>query len=55
VGPLITLTAAGRELIDAVTEAHLENERRLLSALTDAEQRRLADLLHKLELGLPLR
>jgi hypothetical protein len=36
-----------------VTEAHLDNERRLLSALTDAEQRQLADLLRKLQLGLP--
>lgn len=54
-GTLITLTAAGRQLIDAVTEAHLENERRLLSALTDAEQRWLADLLRKLQLGLPPR
>ncbi len=52
-GTLITLTAAGRELIDSVTEAHLDNERRLLSALTDEEQRRLADLLRKLRLGLP--
>jgi DNA-binding MarR family transcriptional regulator len=52
-GTLITLTAAGSALIDNVTEAHLENERRLLSALTDAEQRRLADLLRKLRLGLP--
>ena len=34
-GTLITLTAAGRALIDSVTEAHLANERRLLSALTD--------------------
>jgi DNA-binding MarR family transcriptional regulator len=54
-GTLITLTAAGRSLIDAVTEAHLANERRLLGALTDAEQRRLADLLRKLQLGLPPR
>jgi DNA-binding MarR family transcriptional regulator len=54
-GTLITLTAAGRKLVDAVTEAHLENERRLLGALTDAEQRRLADLLRKLQLGLPPR
>jgi DNA-binding MarR family transcriptional regulator len=52
-GTLITLTTAGRKLIDAVTEAHMENERRLLSALTEAEQRRLADLLRKLQLGLP--
>jgi DNA-binding MarR family transcriptional regulator len=52
-GTLITLTAAGRELIDGVTEAHLENERRLLAALTDDEERQLADLLRTLRLGLP--
>ena len=54
-GTLITLTDAGRELIDGVTEAHLENEHRLLGALTEAEQRLLADLLRKLRLGLPAR
>ena len=54
-GTLITLTAAGRRLIDSVTEAHLENERRLLSALGGAEQQRLADLLRALQLGLPPR
>jgi DNA-binding MarR family transcriptional regulator len=52
-GTLITLTEAGHQLIDAVTEAHLDNERGLLSALTADEQRRLADLLRKLQLGLP--
>jgi DNA-binding MarR family transcriptional regulator len=52
-GTLITLTAAGHTLIDDTTEAHLENERRLLGSLTDAEQRRLAKLLRKLQLGLP--
>lgn len=54
-GTLITLTAAGRRLVDTASEAHLKNERRLLSALSDAEQRRLADLLRKLQLGLPPR
>jgi DNA-binding MarR family transcriptional regulator len=54
-GILIGLTAAGRRLVDSATAAHLDNERRLLSALTDAEQRRLADLLRKLQLGLPAR
>ncbi len=54
-GTLIGLTPAGRELIDAVTEAHLANERRLLAALTEAEQRSLADLLRTLQLGLPPR
>jgi DNA-binding MarR family transcriptional regulator len=52
---LITLTDAGLKLIDRATEAHLENERRLLGALTDADRRRLADLLRKLQLGLPPR
>jgi DNA-binding MarR family transcriptional regulator len=50
---LITLTDAGHDLIDAVTEAHLDNERNLLAALGADEQRRLADLLRKLLLGLP--
>ena len=54
-GTLITLTPAGLRLIDAASEAHLENERRLLGALTDAERGRLADLLRKLQLGLPAR
>jgi DNA-binding MarR family transcriptional regulator len=52
-GTLITLTAAGRKLLDDAMEAHLQNERRLLSALSDTEQRKLADLLRKLQLGLP--
>lgn len=52
-GTLITLTTAGRELVDGTTEAHLENERRLLGALSEADRRRLADLLRKLRLGLP--
>jgi DNA-binding MarR family transcriptional regulator len=52
-GVLIALTAQGRELIDGVTAAHLDNERRLLGALTDAEQEQLAGLLRKLRLGLP--
>jgi DNA-binding MarR family transcriptional regulator len=54
-GTLITLTAAGHRLIDTVTEAHLDNERSLLAALTAEEQRGLADLLRKLQLGLPAR
>jgi DNA-binding MarR family transcriptional regulator len=52
-GTVITLTDAGRELIDALTEAHLDNERRILAALDEADQKRLADLLRKLQLGLP--
>jgi DNA-binding MarR family transcriptional regulator len=54
-GTLITLTEAGRTLIDAVTDAHLDNERRLLESLSQAERDRLADLLRKLQLGLPPR
>ena len=54
-GTLIRLTPAGLKLVDKTSEAHLANERRLLSGLTDAEQRRLADLLRKLQLGLPPR
>ena len=52
-GTLITLTDAGRELVDRASEAHLENERRLVSALTATKRRALADLLRKLQLGLP--
>jgi DNA-binding MarR family transcriptional regulator len=52
-GTLITLTPKGLHLIDSVTEAHLDNERRLLGSLSETEQRRLADLLRKLRLGLP--
>ena len=54
-GTLITLTAAGRELVDAASEAHIANEHRLLGALSPAERQRLADLLRKLLLGLPPR
>jgi len=52
-GTLIGLTDEGRSIVDGVTEAHLDNEKRLLAALTAAEQRRLADLLRVLQLGLP--
>src|SRR3982751_4102500 len=52
-GTIITLTGAGRELIDALTVAHLDNERAILGALGEADQQRLADLLRTLQLGLP--
>jgi DNA-binding MarR family transcriptional regulator len=45
---LITMTNRGRELLKRVLPAHLMNERRLLAALTDDEQRVLASLLRKL-------
>jgi DNA-binding MarR family transcriptional regulator len=52
-GTLITLTPAGRELIDRATEAHLANEARLLAALPRADRQALAGLLRRLQLGLP--
>jgi DNA-binding MarR family transcriptional regulator len=52
-GVIITLTEAGHELIDRVTEAHMANEARLLAGLTRAERDRLAALLRKLGLSLP--
>src|SRR4051812_40348396 len=51
-GTLITLTRAGRELIDSVTAAHLANEAQLISALDADEQAALAALLRKLLLAL---
>ena len=54
-GTLITLTAAGRELVDAASEAHLANEHRLLGPLSEGERERLAALLRKLLAGLPPR
>jgi DNA-binding MarR family transcriptional regulator len=52
-GVIITLTEAGHELIDRVTEAHMANESRLLEGLSPAERDRLAALLRKLGLSLP--
>jgi DNA-binding MarR family transcriptional regulator len=52
-GVLIALTPQGRRLVDTAAVQHLANERRILSGLTSAEQRQLADLLRKLSLTLP--
>ena len=52
-GVLIRLTPKGRSLIDQAAVKHLANERRILSGLTPAEQRQLADLLRKLRITLP--
>ena len=52
-GILIALTDEGRRMIDAVTGPHLANEARLLEALSETEREQLADLLRKLQLGLP--
>jgi DNA-binding MarR family transcriptional regulator len=49
---LIALTPAGRELVDEATGAHLTNEQQILDALSETDQRRLADLLRKLTLSL---
>jgi DNA-binding MarR family transcriptional regulator len=45
---LIALTSAGRDRFERVAPVHLANERRLLAALSDAQQSQLADLLRKL-------
>ena len=45
---LITLTARGRDVFERVVPAHLDNERRLLAALTDDERDLLAGLLRTL-------
>lgn len=48
----IALTPRGRALIDDAYAAHLENERRLLAPLGDADRRALADILRRWSLGL---
>jgi DNA-binding MarR family transcriptional regulator len=52
-GVLITLTPQGRSLIDKASVQHMANEKRILSGLTRAEQRQLADHLRKLQRTLP--
>ncbi len=48
-GVFLELTPSGRDLVDRVTAAYLENQRELLrEALTDEERTRLAPLLRKL-------
>ena len=54
-GVLIALTPRGRSLVDKAAVAHMANERRILSGLSAAEQRQLADLLRKLSITLPAR
>jgi DNA-binding MarR family transcriptional regulator len=46
-GVLVTLTAAGRALVDAALADLLAQEREILSALSRADQDRLADLLRE--------
>jgi DNA-binding MarR family transcriptional regulator len=47
-GLLVELTPEGVALVDRVAPLHLDNERALLAALSEAEQRTLAELLRKL-------
>jgi DNA-binding MarR family transcriptional regulator len=46
-GRVVALTDRGRELIDRAFEAHVANEHRLVSSLSDAERSRLAHLLER--------
>jgi DNA-binding MarR family transcriptional regulator len=50
-GVLVTLTAAGRDLVDRVLPDHLATEQRLLAGLPQAERARLARLLRAMEAG----
>ena len=52
-GVLIALTPQGSSVVDKASVNHMANERHILSGLTAAEQRQLADLLRKLNLTLP--
>ena len=51
-GRRVRLTARGHRLADAAAAPHLDNERRLLGALSSDEQRTLALLLKKLLLSM---
>jgi len=50
-GVLVTLTDAGRRLVDEVLPAHLATEERLLAPLTTAQRAELAALLALIEGG----
>lgn len=47
-GVVVQLTDKGKQLIDDAVTAHVENEHRILSGLTKAEQASLSDLLERL-------
>jgi len=51
-GTLVGLTKVGKSLVERTLVAHLENETRLMSALTKGEQATLGELLRKLLAGL---
>lgn len=46
-GRIVGLTSAGRTLIDEAFTAHMQNERRLLDALSPDQTRQLEDLLRE--------
>lgn len=54
-GRLVALTDRGRELVDAAVVDHLENEERLLGALSTSERTVLSELLRKLLVSEPFR
>jgi DNA-binding MarR family transcriptional regulator len=54
-GLLVELTTKGRVLVDEVVVVFLANEERLLSGLSAADRKRLADLLRRLLLSEPFR
>jgi DNA-binding MarR family transcriptional regulator len=47
-GAYVTLTAEGRELIDAALPDHIETENRVLAGLTESQRAALADTLRAL-------
>jgi DNA-binding MarR family transcriptional regulator len=51
-GTLVALTAKGKILVDDVVKLHLDNERKILSGLSESEQKQLGNLLSKLLLSL---
>lgn len=51
-GVVVRLTDRGRKLVDEVSDAHMDNERRLLASLSAADRDALASLLRTLLLGL---
>lgn len=51
-GVLVALTQRGLELIEKLVLLHVENERRMLAALSADEQRQLDELLAKLLQGM---
>jgi DNA-binding MarR family transcriptional regulator len=46
---LVTLTSAGRRLVDEILPAHLATEERLIAALSPADRAALAGLLSRLD------